>query len=120
MISIGVLADFDDWRRERKRKEYIDSFRGLYGDNMPDNVIDQLEKKMSEIKPFDEMTGEDFTLMDAQYLIGKTRQSEHPEMSFNEAIEGITIETMEAELAKLFPPAAPKKKRSRQPAKKRR
>lgn len=119
MITIGILADFDDWRRERKRKEYIDSFRGLYGDNMPDDVIDKLEKKMSEIKSFDEMSGGDFTLPDAQYLLAKVRQSERPELTFDEAVASIPVEGIEDELAKLFPPAAPKKKRSRHPVKKR-
>ena len=119
MITIGILADFDDWRRERKRKEYIDSFRSLYGDNMPDDVIDKLEGRMSSIKPFSEMDDTDFTLADAQYLIGRVRQAENPDLTFDDAVASIPVDGIESELAKLFPTAAPKKKRPRQPVKRR-
>lgn len=114
MLDIGLLADFEDWRKRQKKNELIDLYRELYTE-MPDDVGDKIEAQLAKVKPVMAMDDNDFTLNDICYLAYLVRRKEDPYITFEQVTQSITRENMKDEMEKLFGKAAPAKKKIKRP-----
>jgi len=121
MIDIGILADFEAWRKEQRRRELIETYREIYGDKMPDNILTTLESEIAKIVPVADMDFGKMQMRDVCFLAWKSAQRSRPTATLEEVSASITIENLEARIKELFGAFAAeipaKKKRPRSPLK---
>lgn len=115
-MNIGILADFEDWRKQQRRSDLIKMYREMY-ETLPDNAGELIEKEVSKLKSVLAMGDDDYTLKDICYLAWRSKQKDNPELTLEGVAESITMENMADEMKSLFPQdvISTKKKTSRHP-----
>ena len=48
-LTVGDIADYEQWRRERRKEELIGIVKELYGDNIPGDALTQIEQSLRKI-----------------------------------------------------------------------
>jgi len=121
MIDIGILADFEGWRKEQRRRELIGTYRDIYGDKMPDNILTSLESELEKIVPVADMDFGKMQMKDVCFLAWKSEQRTRPTATLEEVSASINLDNLESRIKELFGGFAAelptKKKRPRSPLK---
>jgi hypothetical protein len=106
--GITELADLQDYLQEINEDKIIKKARKVYGDNLPDQVYEDLKKEISVT----ELTAAIQTNIRAMaYLIFLTIRKSNPNIEFEKVMEGLgDIDTATDIFLKLSPDAADEKK----------
>ena len=115
-LTVGDIADYEQWRRERRKKELIGIVKELYGDNIPDSAMSQIEQGLRQIPSITDDDGFDLTA--AQFLFWKAMSKKDPDLTMAQVSKMLDVDEIEQYSELLFPANLPQKKRRRNPVKK--
>jgi hypothetical protein len=116
-LTVGDIADYEEWRRESRRKELITMTKELYGENIPPDALTQIQRELSKIPSI--MTDDGFDITAARYLFWKSLSKTDKIITLNDVGEHLETDKLDQYTALLFPADIQlKKKRVRQPLKK--
>jgi len=117
MLNIGDIVAFDLFRKEQKKKSMIATTKDLYGDNIPDDAVTKIERELQKVPGIMAEGGAEVDLEEVQFLVWRSMLKQNPDITFDEAGEGLTTENMAEMVAKILPepeklPAKKKKKKA--------
>jgi len=115
-LTVGDIADYEQWRRERRKEELIGIVKELYGDNIPGDALTQIEQSLRKIPSITDDDGFDLTA--ARFLFWRSMSKNDPDLTIDQVSKMLDISEMEHYSKLLFPANLAQKKRRRQPAKK--
>ena len=117
-LTVGDIADYEEWRRERRKAELISITKELYGDNIPKDSLNQIEQELRKIPNL--IDGDGFDLVASQYLFWVSMKKKDPDVTMKQVGAMLVADELERYSAMLFPEpeTPPQKKRRRQPVKK--
>ena len=108
-LTVGDIAEYEEWRRDQQKKELIATVKELYGDKIPDTAFAMVEKELNKIPSL--MDDDAFDLKAAQYLFWKSLSKKDPDITMKQV--GGMLDMNEDSLATmselLFPPGIQKK-----------
>lgn len=100
-LTVGDIADYEDWRKITRRKELIGITKELYGDKIPVDAVASIESEMKKIPSL--MDGDGFDITAAQFLIWKSIQKIHPQATMKEVGDALDVSMLDQYAGKLFP-----------------
>jgi hypothetical protein len=122
-LDVGDIVVLDRRLRDRKRKELIELYRGLYGDDMPDDAIDKINYELTQISIGIQKGKFEIDLDTVQFLVWRSLLKSDPDVTIEEAGSTITMENASEHIDKIMPvpgkvPAKKKVKKARKKKKK--
>jgi hypothetical protein len=91
-LDVGDITALDRRLRDRKRRELIDLYKGLYGDNMPDKVIKDINNELNQISLNIQKGKFEIDLDTVQFLVWRSLLKTNPSATFEEAGSTISLE----------------------------
>ena len=103
-ITVADIAAYDTWAREERRKELIASFRGLYGDKVPENAAMQIDRELGAIKSMFADSG-DVSIDPAtiQFLLWRSVIKTDPKATLEQVGDAMTISKLQEYTDQIMP-----------------
>ena len=100
-LTVGDIADYEEWRREERRKELIQMTKELYGDKIPADALTRIQSELSKIPSV--MSDDGFDLTAARYLFWKALSKTDKTITIGDVGEHLETDRLEEYTAMLFP-----------------
>lgn len=102
-LDVGDIAAYETWKREKKRKELILSFRELYGDNLPSDAVMQIDRELGAIKGIFASGDVEINIEAVQYLLWRSVRKDSPDMTIEQVGEQMTTDNMGKYIEQIMP-----------------
>lgn len=102
-LDVGDITALDRRLRDRKRRELVELYRGLYGDNMPDKVIESINGELSQISINIQRGKFEIDLDTVQFLVWRSLLKTNPSATFEEAGSTISLENADEYMGIIMP-----------------
>lgn len=102
-LTVGDIADYEAWRRERRKCELVEITKELYPDNVPKDALVQIEDELRKIPSLMDDAENAFDLVAAQYLFWKALSKNDPDITMKQVGDFLEVEKIEKYSAALFP-----------------
>jgi hypothetical protein len=109
-LDVGDIAKQERWSRDRRKKELIDTMKELYGDNLPDDALSQIDNQLN--------CNCEESLEDVQYLLWLSMLKMDKDATYEQVGTWIDASKVEEYSQFLIAPSLAEKKRPRKPVKK--
>ena len=110
-LTVGDIAEYESWRRDKRKAELIAITKELYGDNIPADSLQQIQTELKRIPSILDDNGFDITA--AQFLFWKSLQKKDKDITYEQVGQYLETDKLEEYSAMLFPPDLVKKKTTR-------
>ena len=111
-LTVGDIADYEEWRRDKRKTELIAITKDLYGDKIPVDALTRIEQELRKIPSI--LSDDGFDITAAQYLFWKSLSKNDPDITMQQVGNYLETSKLEEYSNMLFPPnLAVKKKRVR-------
>ena len=108
-LTVGDIADYERWRKDERKKELIELTREVYSDNIPVDVLPQIEQQLKQLPGLDNI--DDISMKDACYLIWLSGKKTDPDLTLEQAGKQIDIDKLGDMMGKLFATSTTLKKK---------
>ena len=117
-LTVGDIADYERWNKEKYKKQLIADMREMYPDKMPDSAFDQIQNQLKTMPTL--MDDGDLDLDGIQYLLWLSMKKNDPDVTIKQVGDLFDVEKADEYISGLFPSNldVKKKPRRRQPVKK--
>lgn len=105
-LTVGDIANYEEWRRETRKKELIEITKELYGNKVPADCLAQINAELKRIPSIMDEDGRGFDITAAQYLFWKSIQKNEPTVTFEQVGNWLEAEKLEEYSEMLFPTPA--------------
>ena len=110
-LTVGDIANYESWRRDKRKEELVALTKELYGDNIPADSLQQIQRELKTIPSILDDDGFDITA--AQFLFWKSLSKKDKDITFDQVGQYLEADQLAKYSAMLFPPDVVKKKTAR-------
>ena len=90
-LSIGMIADLEQWVKDRRRKEILGAAKELYGENVPASVFAEVAKPVTDA----EIEAAQESPAGLLFLLWRALMAYHPAITLEETGNLVTTEALQ-------------------------
>lgn len=113
-LDVGDITVYERWIKDQRRAELIATTKELYGDNIPEGAVLQIDRELKKITGILESGKVEITLEMAQFLVWRSMLKSDPEATFESAGELLSTDNVHELINEILPTPAkvPTKKKT--------
>jgi len=100
-LTIGDIAEFEDYLRKKTRSELIAVTKELYGDKIPADSVREIEKQAVKASSFIGMENVSINIL--THLIWRSLKKVYPEVTLDDVMSAVDIKMATDWAGRMFP-----------------
>jgi hypothetical protein len=114
-LTLGDFADFEEWVRQQREEKILSTARKVYGDDMPDNILDKMLSSPTD----EEIEQERGSISGVRFLLWRAFGKYCPNITLDEVSAMVTLDDL-SKISKVIMPNETTPKKNSIPKKKQR